>query len=138
LADSTTSLAATALEVAGVTLLGIEVYFAQAVERLEHKVAPVRRLQLLYEIQHYRGFWIEARIWKGDSPARAQEMSGVLSDELIEEAVHNEWAEASGSFAQSLARLDELTKPLVLKLRRLILPLGVLLIVSGLVLHEIA
>src|SRR6266511_6427320 len=112
------------MEVVGVGLLGLEVYLAQSVERIGHGLDYVRRQQFLFEIQHFRGYWIEYRISEGDPPAKAQEMADLLPDAAIEKAVRDEYASFAPKAAKSLKRWDELTMPSVMKRRRFILVLG--------------
>jgi hypothetical protein len=62
-------------------------------------------------------------------------MAGVLGDDQLELAVHDEWGKIAADNATSLRRFDTLTKPIVMSARRFPLPIGWVLVITGLVVH---
>ena len=136
--DSPVALASILLEILGVILLAREVYLGHKVEEIASGLEPTKRLQTLYELGDFRGFYITWRLIQGDKLEDARSWPDTLGPEEVEKAVTAEWAKLAPHFAESLRKWEERTKPSTLLARQYALMIGAGLLVIAAALHFVA
>lgn len=130
--------AATALELTGLTLLAREVWLAQRVEAIDPEMQLLSQLQLLFVRHDYRGFWVARQLDQGRSPEKAQAWLSRLSDADLETAVKDEWAAIAPDVARGLERWEKRTTKAVMRRRGRALILGSVLIGGATLVHLFA
>jgi len=125
----------TLIECLGLWLLAREVWLGHKVEGLSDEIAPQKRLQYLYTTGDYRGFWLEYRLQRGDSPAKAQGLISPLTPKDVQDAVEDEWSGIAPELSRAFHRLEEYTTPSVRRRRRVLLWTGTSFVIVAALLH---